>query len=138
MKKAIPLSIALLVLAWFGVPWLVDEAFREYIEIEIAGDYYLQAMSDDYAEIYNKKTGFSIPIRVVWHRSDTRFIAVIRKEQANLDFGSGPCEYYVIDHVIGKEYVKLTTEEISDLLQDRPELARFFELENGQRCNTQP
>ncbi|MEP2494965.1 MAG: hypothetical protein ABJH21_10970, partial [Parasphingorhabdus sp.] len=118
-----------------GLCWLIDEAFNESYDINIAGDYYVQATSDDYRTIYRKETDFTIPMRVDWYQSDTKYIVAIRKQEANLDRRYGPCEYYVIDHVNALEDSKLTQKEARDLLQYQHGLNSSFDHEVGKRCN---
>ncbi len=127
--------IGVVVVAWFGLPKVLDQVRHAGFETNIAGDYFQIATSDTYREIHNKKTGFSIPMRVVSIRSDKKFIVAIRKQLTNLESRIGPCEYYVIDHIYAVEHVLLTEQQVLDRLKFRPKLSRSFDREKSKRCN---
>lgn len=141
MKKVIAASIlivAIAMFAWFGLPKVIDATLHSEFETHIAGDYYQIATSDTYREIYNKKTGFSIPVRIEPIRSDAEYIVAIKKQKTNLNFHSGPCEYYLINHLQAIEHPKLSEKEVRDFLQHRPDLYRSFEAEKNKQCNDAP
>lgn len=138
MKKFAIYSIVILIGGWVGLSWLIDEAFNEYVDRNIAGDYYEQATSDDYRIIYSKKTDFSIPLRVVSIHSDKKFIVAISKQEENLEPYVGPCEYFVIDHVNGAEHIQLDEQSVENLLGADSETYRSFLKDKRYRCEGSP